>query len=228
MWQDEGFNSYINYYANDIFNKGEYAKDPALFNKNHFAYLDQIVLPHLKDPLMTVSEAMDYGQHYQYYSKTAYGLKLVRDVVAGKDRFDYAFRKYTEAWAFKHPTPYDFFHAINSAAGEDLNWFWKEWFFTTWTLDQAVTDVKYVDDNPGKGAWITIVNRSKMILPVIAKVIQSNGETSTIQLPVEIWQRGGTWTFKYASTNKINKVILDPENVLPDVDRKNNEWDNRK
>jgi len=225
MWQDEGFNSYINYYANDIFNHGEYAKDPSLFNKDHFAWLDQNSLPHLRDPLMTVSEAMDMDQHYQYYSKTAYGLKLLRDVVVGKDRFDYAFRKYTEAWAFKHPTPYDFFHCINNAAGEDLNWFWKEWFFTTWTLDQAITGVKYVDNDSSKGAFITIENKGKMILPVILKIIQANGKTGTIQLPVEIWQRGGVWTFKYMSAGKIDKVILDPENVLPDIDRKNNEWD---
>jgi len=224
MWQDEGFNSFINYYANDIFNHGEYAKDPALFSKSHFAWLDQSVLPNLRDPLMTVSEAMDYGQHYQYYSKTAYGLKLLRDVILGPDRFDYAFRKYTAAWAFKHPTPYDFFHCMNNAAGDDLNWFWKEWFFTTWTLDQVVSDVKYTDNDPAKGALITISNKGKMILPVVVKIVQANGKMETVQLPMEIWQRGGNWTFKYASTSKITRVILDPENQLPDVDRKNNEW----
>ena len=64
-------------------------------------------------------------------------------------------------------------------------------------------------------------------MPVIAKIIQTNGKAETIKLPVEIWQRGGTWTFKYPSTTKINKVILDPENVLPDVDRKNNEWNSK-
>ncbi len=226
MWQDEGFNSYINYHANDTFNHGEYARDPALFNKNHFAWLDQSTLVNLKDPLITVSEAMDYGQHYQYYSKTAYGLKLLRDVVVGKDRFDYAFRNYTKTWAFKHPTPYDFFHCINNAAGEDLNWFWKEWFFTTWTLDQTITEVKYVDNDPAKGAWITIDNKGKMILPVILKIIQTNGKTETIQLPVEVWQRGSPWTIKYASVSKIEKLILDPDAVLPDVNRKNNEWPN--
>ena len=224
MWQDEGFNSYINYFANDIFNNGEYAHDPALFNKKHFAYLDQTILPNLKDPMMTVSEAMNYGQHYQYYSKTAVGLKLLRYVVVGKERFDYAFRKYTETWAYKHPTPYDFFHAINSAAGEDLNWFWKEWFFTTWTFDQAVTDVQYVDTDATKGALITIVNKGRMILPAIVQVTESNGKTGTINLPVEIWQRGGTWTFRYAATTKINKIVLDPMHVLPDIDRRNNEW----
>ena len=224
MWQDEGFNSYINYYAGEIFNKGEYAKDPALFNKRHFAWLDQSTLPNLRDPLMTFSEAMDVDQHYQYYSKTAYGLNLLRQVVLGQDRFDYAFRKYTQAWAFKHPTPYDFFHCINSAAGDDLNWFWKEWFFTTWTLDQAITSVKYIDNDPSHGVMITIDNKGKMILPVILKVVQVNGKSETIRLPVEIWQQGGSWTLKYSSTGKIDRVELDPENSLPDVDRNNNVW----
>jgi hypothetical protein len=63
-----------------------------------------------------------------------------------------------------------------------------------------------------------------MIAPVIIKVIQTNGDEHTIQLPIEIWQRSGTWTFKYPSTTSIDKVILDPEKVLPDMDRKNNEW----
>ena len=179
---------------------------------------------HLRDPLITVSEAMDMEQHYQYYSKTAYGLKILRDVVVGKDRFDYAFRKYTEAWAFKHPTPYDFFHCMNNAAGEDLNWFWKQWFFTVWTLDQAVTEIKYVENDPAKGAYITIENKNKMIMPVILKIVQANGQSEIIRLPVEIWQRGAVWTLKYASTTKINEVVLDPDNVLPDVNRKNNQW----
>jgi len=217
MWQDEGFNTYINYRANELFNNKEYITDPAYYKKDWFASLDYKDFMFYRDPLMTVSDAMNVEQHYQFYGKTAYGLILLRNVVIGKDRFDYAFRKYTEAWAFKHPTPYDFFHCMNSAAGEDLNWFWKEWFFTTWKLDQAVTDVKYVDNDPAKGALITIDNKGKMILPVIIKVVENNGQTGTIQLPVEIWQRGGTWTFKYPSKNKIDKIILDPEIVLPDV-----------
>jgi hypothetical protein len=63
-----------------------------------------------------------------------------------------------------------------------------------------------------------------MILPVIIKIIQHNGQIGFIRLPVEIWQRGGSWTVKYKSSDKIDKIILDPDKVLPDVNRKNNEW----
>ncbi len=224
MWQDEGLNTYINFIANDIFNNGEYQEDDHYFEKEFFASRDYTRFMQYKDPLMTVSDAMDAEQHYQYYGKTAYGLNLLRTVVVGKERFDYAFKKYTEAWAFKHPTPYDFFHCINNATGEDLNWFWKEWFFTTWKLDQTITSVNYPDNDPSNGALITIENKGKMIMPVILKIIQVNGQTETVKLPVEIWQRGGTWNLKYPSSVKIDKIILDPDNVLPDMDRKNNEW----
>jgi hypothetical protein len=91
-----------------------------------------------------------------------------------------------------------------------------------------VEGVKYIDNDPTKGALITINNKEKMIFPAIVKVIENNGQTTIVQLPVEIWQRGGSWTFKYPSKNKIDKVVLDPENVLPDTDRKNNEWNSGK
>ena len=224
MWMDEGLNTYVNYIANDIFNDGEYQTDPSYFEKDFFGSRDYTQFMQYKDPLMTLSDAMDEEQHYQFYGKTAYGLNLLRTVIVGKERFDYAFRKYTEAWAFKHPTPYDFFRCINNATGEDLNWFWKEWFYTTWKLDQAITSVAYVDNDPEKGALITIENKGKMIMPVLIQVIQSNGKTETIQLPVEIWARGSSWTFKHASTSIIDKVIIDPENQFPDSERKNNEW----
>jgi hypothetical protein len=224
MWQDEGLNTYINYNASLVFNKGEYAEEPVI-SKRIFSILEPNVNSRFKDPLMTVPEAMtltDAGM--LYYGKTAYGMILLRTLILGADRFDYAFRKYTETWAYKHPTPYDFFHCINNAAGEDLNWFWKEWFFTNWTLDQSVTNVKYIDNMPSKGVLITLENKGKMIMPVVLEVIQSDGQSGTVQLPVEIWQRGGVWTLKYASTGKVDKVILDPGHVLPDSDRKNNEW----
>ncbi len=220
MWLDEGVNTYVNYIATDLFNNGEYINDPSYFDKTFFASRDYMQFMNYKDPLMTLSDAMDEDQHYQFYGKTAYGLNLLRTVVVGKERFDFAFRKYTEAWAFKHPTPYDLFNCINNAAGEDLNWFWKEWFFTTWKLDQAITSVKYTDE----GTSITIESKGKMIMPVILKIVQSNGTSEKVQLPVEIWQHGSTWTYTYPSKNKLEKVILDPDNVLPDMDRKNNEW----
>ncbi|HEY4198288.1 MAG TPA: peptidase, partial [Mucilaginibacter sp.] len=103
-------------------------------------------------------------------------------------------------------------------------WFWKEWFFTNDKLDQAVTSVKYVNNDSTKGALITIDNLGKMAMPVILNVTDASGNSQVVRLPVDIWQRGGSWTFKYPSTTKLTSVELDPEHVLPDENRDNNNW----
>jgi hypothetical protein len=217
MWMDEGFNTFINEYSTEKFNNGEY------FNaKNRPATQIARMMGREKDPLMTPPEAQnEYGQ---YYVKTSCGLDMLRNVVLGPDRFDYAFNEYIKHWAFKHPLPYDFFRAMNDASGEDLNWFFKPWFFTTWKLDQAIQSVTYVDDDATKGALITIVNKEKMAMPVELLITQDNGKSETIHFPVNIWQRSGVWKFKYPSTSTIKSMELDPDHQLPDVDRKNNVW----
>lgn len=217
MWMDEGFNTFINQYASGQFNQGEYY-DP----ENRPAKAIARAMLSNKDPLMTPPEAMGLDDYGLYYNKTSLCLDMLRNVILGADRFDYAFRTYINRWAFKHPQPYDFFRTMNDAAGEDLNWFWKEWFFTNWKLDQAITDVKYILGAPSKGAVITIENREKIAMPVDLKITQANGKTEILRLPVEIWQRGGTWVFKYPSNSKIQSIEIDPDHQLPDINRNNN------
>src|SRR5699024_4960320 len=106
-------------------------------------------------PIMSKADAMDYEiVHPTEYFKTAFGLVLLRNVVLGHKRFDYAFRQYIRAWKYKHPGPKDFFRAMNNFSGENLNWFWRGWFVHNWKLDQAVTDVSYVKNDPENGAKI--------------------------------------------------------------------------
>ncbi|HEY9003034.1 MAG TPA: M1 family metallopeptidase [Mucilaginibacter sp.] len=218
MWQDEGFNTFINEYATQQFNNGEYNDT----SKQAQRILRQF--KNSKDPLMTPPEAIGLNDYGQYYVKTALGLDMLRNVVLGPDRFDYAFNEYVKHWAFKHPLPYDFFRTMNDAAGEDLNWFWKGWFFTTWKIDQSVQSVSYVKNDPAQGSLITIVNKEKLAMPVDLLITQENGTTETLHLPVNVWQRGGVWKFKYPSKSAIKSIVLDPGHELPDIDLKNNVW----
>jgi hypothetical protein len=228
-WMDEGFNTFINIYSTDEFNKGEYAPK----RDNEYApkggnpareIVDYLLSPHSL-PIMTYADAIPgaYTHELEYY-KTALGLVMLRENVLGHDRFDYAFRTYIKRWAYKHPSPLDFFRTINDAAGEDLNWFWKEWFVKDWKLDQAVKDVKYIDNDSTKGTLITIQNKNQMVMPVCVEIKEKNGHSGRVNLPVEIWQRTGEWTFKYNSTGIIDSVIVDPDQVLPDIDPGNNIW----
>jgi hypothetical protein len=214
MWMDEGMNTFINGYSSASFNHGEYIDTSSAAAQLTLGLIRE------KDPLMTAPEVSNEGG--MYYYKTALALNILRNEVLGPDRFDYAFKFYIRRWAYKHPQPEDFFRTMNDAAGDNLNWFWKEWFFETWTLDQAVTAVKYIKDDPAAGALITIENMGKMALPVTLKINEQNGSTSLVKLPVEIWQRGAKWTFKYNSASKISSIVIDPDRRLPDVDRSNN------
>ncbi len=223
MWMDEGMNTFINGYASNWFNHGEYGD-----TTNRSILGMARTMTSSEDPLMTAPESMAFRDYGQYYFKTATALNILRNTVIGPDRFDYAFKTYINRWAFKHPQPNDFFRTMNDAAGDDLNWFWKEWFYETWKFDQSVKGVKYVNDQPSNGSLITIENLQQMALPVTIKVTEQNGQTQEIKFPVEIWQRGDEWTFKYNSTTPIISVVLDPHDELPDINRKNNSWESSK
>jgi hypothetical protein len=215
-WMDEGFNTFINGFAWKNFNHGEYAP-----KTNQSASMAKMMATQ-RDPMMIAPDINENGG--MYYYKTAYALNVLRNIVLDSSRFDYAFKTYIDRWAYKHPQPDDFFRTMNDASGEDLNWFWKEWFYTDWTLDQAVTGVKYVKNDPSNGALITIENLKEMALPVIVKVEEENGHLQIIKLPIEIWQHGPKWTFRCHSSSKITQVIVDPDEQLPDVDRSNNTY----
>ncbi|MFN3782998.1 MAG: M1 family metallopeptidase [Spirosomataceae bacterium] len=216
-WMDEGFNTYINQYSTKAFNKGEYFSP---INARQFG-----TLIHDKDPIMTIPDVI-HGKNLGIlaYYKPGMGLTMLREVVLGPERFDYALKEYIRRWAFKHPTPNDFFKTIENAAGEDLGWFWKGWILEDWKIDQAVKSVEYIEQDPSKGALITIENREKMPMPVTLAIRLSDGKTERVNLPVEIWQKGGEWTFSFPSSTRIEAITLDPDGQLPDVNTANNTW----
>ncbi|REA59293.1 M1 family peptidase [Dyadobacter luteus] len=220
-WMDEGFNTFINFLSGDHFNNGEY-KDTQMNNLHRLA---PIIFRPKADPIMTVPDVIQPNNlGWEAYYKPALGLKMLREQVLGKDRFDYAFKTYVKRWAFKHPTPYDFFRTMEDAAGEDLGWFWKGWFFENYKLDQSVKDVAYVGQSPEKGSLITIENLNQWAMPAKVDIEEVSGKKTRVEFPVEIWQRGGTWTFRAATTQPIRSVTIDPDHNLPDIQPENNVW----
>jgi len=162
------------------------------------------------------------------YNKPGMGLDLLREEILGPERFDAAFRFYIDSWAYKHPTPWDFFHAIENYSGENLDWFWRGWFLYNWKLDQAVKGVEYYRSDPAQGSIITIENLEKLPMPVTVEIKEENGNTGRVKFPVEIWQHGTTWKFYYNSTTKIETVTIDPDKRLPDINDSNNTWKSNK
>jgi hypothetical protein len=161
-------------------------------------------------------------RHAVSYFKSALGLVLLREQVLGPDRFDWAFRKFIRDWAYKHPSPSDFFRAMNSNAGEDLSWFWRGWYLNNWTLDLAVTGVRYVEDNPNKGSIVTIANLDRLVMPTVIVVEYADGGTRAFRLPVETWLKKKSIDIDFDSTVPVTRVTIDPDHVLPDKQRANN------
>jgi hypothetical protein len=224
-WMDEGFNTFIDTFESDEFKGGVFGpKRDSEYAPGGGNPVDEI-LPLLADrdapPIMSYPDVM--GEKYRHsvsYFKTALGLRLLRDVILGPDRFDPAFRKYTADWAFKHPSPSDFFRAMSSESGEDLSWFWRGWFFNNWQLDLAVTNIAYTDGDPAKGASIGLESRDRLVMPAVLEVKYADGHAVRIKLPVETWMR--IKPVIAAPAGRIASVTLDPDHLLPDRDRSNN------
>jgi hypothetical protein len=221
-WMDEGFNTFINDFSTEAFNKGEF-KAQSFFDDPNSSFMTRASFGEKMDALFNTPDVIQQENlGIAAYMKPSMMLHALRDVVLGPERFDAAFKEYINRWAFKHPTPWDFFHTMENVAGEDLSWFWRGWVLNNWKLDQAVKDVKYIKSIPANGAEITLENLEKMPMPVTVQVKEANGKEHTIHLPVEVWQRGAEWKFSVPTTSEIKEVILDPDKKLPDWNRENN------
>lgn len=222
-WMDEGFNTFINTVADKNFNNGEFYR-PTTTRHRMGAYFTS----DRSESIMTIPDVVSgINLGVTAYGKPGMGLELLREEVLGEERFDKAFRYYIDNWAFKHPTPFDFFHAMENSSGETLDWFWRGWILNNWKLDQGVKTVDYIKSdttNGASGATITIENLEKMAMPVTVEIKETNGKTGRVKLPVEIWEHGSTWKFNYNSTSLIQSVVIDPDNRLPDSNDANNTW----
>ncbi len=226
-WMDEGFNTFVDVYAQDDFNRGEYAPkrdgEYAPGGGNPVDVIQATLADPDAPPIMAAADLIsEKYRHPVTYFKTALGLVLLREQILGPERFDRAFRQYVGAWAYKHPSPSDFFRAMDSAAGEDLSWFWRGWFEENWTLDLAVEGIAYVDDDPAKGALVGVANLDRLVMPATLDVTYADGTHTRVRVPVETWQQHRQFQVRVAGVQPVLSATIDPDHVLPDGHRDNN------
>ena len=137
-WMDEGLNTFVQYLTEQEWDH-EYPSRRGPAHK---------IVPYMSGPkeemvpIMTNSESvLQFGNNA--YGKPATALNILRETVMGRELFDYAFKEYSRRWAFKHPSPADFFRTMEDASGVDLDWFWRGWFYTTDHVDIALKDVQW-------------------------------------------------------------------------------------
>jgi hypothetical protein len=138
-WMDEGLNSFVEYLTEELWDN----KFPVRGKGPAFAIVDYMKLPKDQlEPIMANSEnIVRFGPNA--YTKPATGFNMLRETIMGRELFDYSFKEYARRWAFKHPEPADLFRTMEDASGEDLDWFWRGWFFGTEASDQSLDSVKY-------------------------------------------------------------------------------------
>lgn len=138
-WMDEGLNSFVEYLTEELWDN----KFPVRGKGPAYAIVDYMKLPKDQlEPIMSNSENI-IGFGPNAYTKPATGLNILRETIMGRELFDYAFKQYTRRWAFKHPEPADFFRTMEDASGEDLDWFWRGWFYGTDPCDISLDSVKH-------------------------------------------------------------------------------------
>ena len=214
-WMDEGFNTFIdlqnaaNYWHGTPYGDTIEVHPLRLYNEHALTGTEQ---PMITRPV----EVRDL--FWTGYQKPALMMRTLREHVLGRARFDDAFREYLRAWAFKHPTPGDFFRMMRDRTGVDLDWYWRDWVYTTNRPDQAVEAI----ENGDSGGRVILWNKGEMQLPVFLRVTYADQSVEMITLPVDLWNQGPRFTWRAHNGKRIVKAEVDPEVKLPDADRLNN------
>ena len=232
-WMDEGFNTFIDTYESDDFHHGEYGpKRDSEYAPRGGNPVDEI-LPVIEDPnappiLSRADTVIEKYRHPITYFKSALGLRLLREEILGPERFDPAFRRFIAAWAFKHPKPDDFFRAMASESGEDLDYWWRGWYDNNWTLDYAVESIgpivadSHSQDPAPRGTAIVVGAHDRLIMPATLRVDFSDGAHQDIRLEADSFIRNPTTMVFIAGDRTVTAATIDPDSHLPDKDRSNN------
>jgi hypothetical protein len=174
-------------------------------------------------PLMRHGDLYPFGTNafrVASYDKMATNMVALRGLV-GDSIFLRAYRAYGQRWVNKHPTPYDFWNSFNYYSGRDLSWFWRTWWFETWTLDQAVAGAVLEETK----LVVTIEDRGLAFMPVRLAITRVGGQVERREIPVDAWLTGVRQTrFTLDDGASVIRVEIDPEHVFPDIDRRNNAW----
>lgn len=215
-WMDEGFTTFnthqamIDGYPDDFDNSD-------LFR----SYLG-VAGSDLEGPIMRRSDFHYPGPAFGVasYPKPASVMQALKGLV-GEEIFREAYLAFIHEWAWKHPYPWDFFRTVERFAGADLEWFWRSWYFETWVLDQAITDVEDLGDR----VRVEVADLGEVPMPVRLEITLEDGTILEEEIPVDHWLGGNrSAEITLRTGSPVTDVIIDPEYNFPDVDRSNNYW----
>ncbi|WP_420455207.1 M1 family metallopeptidase [Rubrivirga sp.] len=229
-WMDEGLTSYLNTFSNVAFYDENDDPTIAGYGMSDSARVIRLTegpaaADFLRQPYSADQPIMTYPDRIRRpalgwlaYRKPAKGLLLLRNDVVGPERFDAAFREYIRRWAYKHPQPADFFRTIEDVTGEDLDWFWRGWFYETGQFDQALAALT-VEDGV---AVASVENRGEVVLPTTVEFTFSDGSTATATIPAEAYFSTDDVAARVPTAGRVLvSARLNPSGDAPDADPSN-------
>ncbi|HUK61787.1 MAG TPA: M1 family metallopeptidase, partial [Dongiaceae bacterium] len=218
-WMDEGINTYINAFSHEARNGDTLAWHDDLSDWQH------VVANGTQTPLMTPADRVPPGAYgAMAYDKPAVVLLALRDHVVGRATFDEALREYARRWAFKHPTPGDFFRTVENVSGRDLAWFWRAFYYSNDVLDIGVDTARTVATRDGLRAIVSLTMHTPVPFPVEMRLKLADGTVTDVSLPVEIWSTGTHYDASIAVTSPVTGVRLWPDPTVPDWQPANDTW----
>jgi hypothetical protein len=225
FWQDEGINTFINTFseAERYPEKGNQMRRAA----EERSIIEQTQVQDVDVPVDVPADRIDPQLlGFTEYVKPSVGLQLLRQEILGPDAFDAAFRTYIRRWAFKHPTPADFYRTMEDVSGHRLDWFWREWFIEDAHFDQAIDTV--LTRNAGDTTYVAVGygNLDRGVLPLRVRFNFTDGKSRDFDYPAEVWSMAGAmYVRRYAFPGEtLASIELDPDHRLLDDDRSNNKW----
>lgn len=200
-WMDEGMAEFSEDYFTDI---------------NLESYRDRTRFASSSNPPLmveTYSIPKTYGTISYDISSQSYHALLH---LLGKDMFDKCMQAYMDRWKYKHPSPYDFFFTFNDISGQNLNWFWKRWYFDFGYPDVAVKSFE--------GGELIVENLGGFPIAVEIEVTYADGSVSSEMTSPAVWKDSSTFTKQITSDKEISAIELKTLNG-PDAISTNNKWE---
>jgi hypothetical protein len=213
-WMDEGWATIGEWVISPLI-------DPTIVDTFGVPQYEAVGGKEADQPIITLTTQLS-GPSFEpdSYGKPGLGYYYVRDML-GDELFTKALHYYIQQWHGKHPMPYDFFNCINAGSGENLNWFWKSWYFDNGAPDLAINHVTDKKDV----YTIEITKVGNKPIPIDLTIYYSDGTTQLLHQNVSVWKTGNkSYTLTHVSHKHIQKMVLGTT-YDPDVNKSDNVWE---
>ncbi|MGB0254750.1 MAG: M1 family metallopeptidase [Flavobacteriaceae bacterium] len=238
-WMDEGFTTFIDAVGEQNL-KGVDAFAPS------YSSYRALVNSGLEEPLTTHADRFATNRAYGTgsYSKGAIFLSQLAYII-GYDALLSSLQLFYYHFAFTHPTPNDFKRIAEKVSGIQLEWYLNDWTRTTKTIDYAIKSVTA----KGEQTEVVLERIGEMGMPIDLGVLYKDGSRTMYNIPLQMmfgekppldgfsdWRVENDWAWARptytlivdAPLTEIELLVIDPLELLADINLDDNVFENEK